>query len=431
MRLTRRLLFFPVLLLGIIILLVAVMFHHSPSISDSSRATILVSTIELMPQNIAPEAVGYGYLYPKFEWRGIAEVAGKVVYRHPKLEKGQWLTKGTQLLRIDPTDTLLQMNQVNAQLASAKSALVKLTKQHSYLKTVLKIEQNRLELANKELHRKENLRNKGLTAQTDVDQQRLQSLIQRKVVEDIQYQLAVFPQDIEVSQAQIAADEAKVKEVQTQLARTILTLPEDSYIDDVLVELDQVVTLQQTLVSAHQVAMMNVEAQIPYYQYQQLMNSLNESVLTNSDAYHAFKCNIELKLSNRYETFICQVAQVIHSVDTERGTIGVLLDVPLHQKRQNLQVLLKGGFVKARLYGMAKPQWVVTENTLHGNQIYIKNQDDQLEMRTIAVQYRVDDRVVITGNIHAGEKLIVTDLLPAIEGMQVNDVSIPKQRDKP
>ena len=38
---------------------------------------------------MAPLAIGFGKVVPKVEWKAIAEVTGKIVYRHPESRKGQ------------------------------------------------------------------------------------------------------------------------------------------------------------------------------------------------------------------------------------------------------------------------------------------------------------------------------------------------------
>ncbi len=92
----------------------------------------------LESQSIAPQAIGYGKIRPKFEWKAIAEVSGKVVYRHPELHKGNILLAGTEVLRIDPLDYELKLAQAEADLGSSQTQLAKVDleeKKHSkYIK---------------------------------------------------------------------------------------------------------------------------------------------------------------------------------------------------------------------------------------------------------------------------------------------------------
>ena len=72
---------------------------------------------------------------PKFEWKAIAEVTGKVVYRHPNLEKGQVLPKDTEIIRIDPLDYELKLTQAQADLKSSQTQLAKLSVRRAKLAT--------------------------------------------------------------------------------------------------------------------------------------------------------------------------------------------------------------------------------------------------------------------------------------------------------
>ncbi len=61
------------------------------------------------------------------------------------------------------------------------------------------------------------------------------------------------------------------------------------------------------------------------------------------------------------------------------------------------------------------------ERALHGDKIYLMNDENRLEMRSVQVSYRRDNQVIITGDLQQGEKVILNDILPAIEGMLVRE----------
>jgi hypothetical protein len=49
------------------------------------------------------------------------------------------------------------------------------------------------------------------------------------------------------------------------------------------------------------------------------------------------------------------------------------------------------------------------------------SQDNTLDIREVAVQYRRDGLVIIAGDVMEGDKIILNDLLPAVEGMLLRD----------
>lgn len=160
MKFNRKLLFFPAVIVGIIILIVAIETRPQvPTKPAGDRAKpVKVMAMKLTP--IAPEAIGFGQASAKFEWTAIAEVSGKVVYRNPNLERGRVLKAGTEVLRIDPLDYELKLVQAKADLSSSETQLKKLAIEFSNNKSSLAIEKNRLTLSETELKRLQDLRNK-------------------------------------------------------------------------------------------------------------------------------------------------------------------------------------------------------------------------------------------------------------------------------
>lgn len=125
MKINKKYLFFPVVALGVITLIVVTKLRPSAEVKPLEDRSKIVKTISLEQQNIAPQVIGFGKIRPKFEWKAIAEVSGKVVYRHPDLNKGNILLAGTEVLRIDPLDYELKLAQAEADLGSSQTQLAK------------------------------------------------------------------------------------------------------------------------------------------------------------------------------------------------------------------------------------------------------------------------------------------------------------------
>jgi len=65
---------------------------------------------------------------------------------------------------------------------------------------------------------------------------------------------------------------------------------------------------------------------------------------------------------------------------------------------------------------------VIPRRALHEGRVYIAGAGDRLEIRPVDIQMVQGDLVVVRDGIEANERVIVTDLIPVIEGMplQVN-----------
>ncbi|MGR5460897.1 efflux RND transporter periplasmic adaptor subunit [Vibrio sp. PID17_43] len=434
MKMNKKLLFFPALGVGIIILFLAINLKPDLPVKPTRDRARLVETIPLELQAIAPVAIGFGKVAPKVEWKAIAEVTGKVVYRHPRLEKGQVLQSGTEILRIDPLDYELKLVQAQADLKSAQTSLAKLNQEEANLKATLKIEANRLKIANKELERKQNLRKKGLTSQSDVDQQQQNALSQRKLVLDIENQIGLMPDEKKVAQALVKVNASKVDEAKRSLDKTLIHLPYDLRIAEVDIEQNQVVNLQQIMVIAHGIDIMEVEAQLSIHDMQTLAASIGEFTRDESgipqpdtESIHAF---IELNSGNLSAHWPAKVARISETVDPSQATAGVILEIQQDYRSltpTSAPPLVNGMFVQARIEGQENPSWVIPERALHGDKIYLMGEDNRLQVITVEILYRRDNQVVIDGELEQGQKLIINDLLPAINGMLLKEA--PQQSE--
>lgn len=125
MKINKKYLFFPVVALGVITLIIVTKLRPSAEIKPPEDRSKMVNVQVLEPESIAPQVIGFGKIKPKFEWKAIAEVSGKVVYRHPELNKGNILLAGTEVLRIDPLDYELKLAQAEADLGSSQTQLAK------------------------------------------------------------------------------------------------------------------------------------------------------------------------------------------------------------------------------------------------------------------------------------------------------------------
>ncbi|MFC1237176.1 efflux RND transporter periplasmic adaptor subunit [Vibrio sp. F74] len=424
MNINRKLLFFPVLAIGIVILFTAIKMKPDLSVKPAGDRARLVKVMPLELKAMAPIAIGFGKVAPKFEWKAIAEVTGKVVYRNPELEKGRILQAGTEVLRIDPLDYELKLAQAEADLSSSKTQLAKLNQEEKNLKGTVKIEKNRLSISQNELDRKLNLKKRGLTSQSDVDQQNQTYLSQQKLVQDMQNQLSLYPDERKVSQAQVKVNESKVTEAKRSLEKTSIILPQDLRIAEVDIEDNQVVNLQQTMVTAHGTTTMEVEAQLSIHDLQLIASSLayfinNDSGVSQPDM-SGITSWIELSSGSLTARWSAKVARISETVDATQATAGVILEIEQDYSTlnaSNIPPLVNGMFVSAELIGQENPSWVIPERALHGDSVYIMDVDNKLDIRPVSVLYRRDNQVVIDGELEHGERLVLNDLLPALQGM--------------
>lgn len=413
---------------GVIGLVVAINLKPDLPTKPAGDRARLVETLSLEQQLIAPLAVGFGKVVPKVEWKAIAEVTGQIVYRHPDLDKGQVIPAGTVVLKVDPLDYELKLIQAEADLKSSQTSLAKLNQEEDNLNQTLKIEKNRLVISNKELQRKQDLRKKGLTSQSDVDLQQQSALSQQKLVLDIANQITLMPDEKRVAEAVIKVNVSKVKEAQRSLDKTTITLPRAMRIAQVDIEQNQVVNLQQEMFVAHGINIMEVEAQLSIHDMQTLASSFTQfprdaaGIPTPDQA--PIKASVQLNSGSLNLSWPAKVARISETVDENQATAGIILEIAQDYSQlqpSNATPLVNGMFVKAEIEGVANLSWVLPERALHGDKIYLMDDNSRLKMVNVEVLYRRDNQVVVNGELQTGDKLVLNDLLPAIEGMLLKE----------
>ena len=350
------------------------------------------------------------------------------MYRHPDLDKGQVIPAGTVVLKVDPLDYELKLIQAEADLKSSQTSLAKLNQEEDNLNQTLKIEKNRLVISNKELQRKQDLRKKGLTSQSDVDLQQQSALSQQKLVLDIANQITLMPDEKRVAEAVIKVNVSKVKEAQRSLDKTTITLPRAMRIAQVDIEQNQVVNLQQEMFVAHGINIMEVEAQLSIHDMQTLASSFTQfprdaaGIPTPDQA--PIKASVQLNSGSLNLSWPAKVARISETVDENQATAGIILEIAQDYSQlqpSNATPLVNGMFVKAEIEGVANLSWVLPERALHGDKIYLMDDNSRLKMVNVEVLYRRDNQVVVNGELQTGDKLVLNDLLPAIEGMLLKE----------
>lgn len=434
----RKRLLVPAALLGVLILVLAVVLRPTPANKPSVSRSRAVDVIALQQQPLAPQAIGFGRVAPKVEWQAIAEVTGKVVYRHPDLEKGRVMDAGTVLLKIDPLDYELRLAQAQADVSATRAQLAKLVQEEKNLRTTLRIEKNRLAISQKELARKQELKRKGLTSQSAVDLEQQAMLSNQKGLQDIENQLIVLPNEKKVTQAQLEVNLSRVDEAQRALAKTVITLPVDARISSVHIEQDQVVTNQQTMVLAHGIEAVEIDAQIALHDMQVLASSLTQYTAHSDGRPRAdqldFTASIALSSGDFTQRWPAKVARISDTVSANQATVGVILEVRQDYSQlspESAPPLVNGMFVEAELTGQRNNHWVIPERALHGNHVYVNTADNTLSIVPVTVLFRRDGQVAISGELQDGQWVVVNDLLPAVAGMALHVVTRNGEPERP
>ena len=148
-----RLWFLPPVLAGFSLLILTLVLAPGASRKAESESALPVRVMTVSASTINPKLKGYGEIRPLQRWQGIAQVAGKVAWRHPELQIGATFPAGTRLFEIDELDYRVAESRARAQLNTAASAIEEIRNRRHDLSRSIKIEQRAFEIATIEFQR--------------------------------------------------------------------------------------------------------------------------------------------------------------------------------------------------------------------------------------------------------------------------------------
>jgi len=397
---------------------------------EQGRAVRVVSVTEV---EAIPRATGYGVVRSSREWTLVAEVSGRVIELNDKLEDGRIIRKGERLIKIDPTGFELSATQQKATVANAKAQLSELKTKEKNTKASLAIAQRTLELAQKDLERVRQLEGSGSASASEVDDAEVKVLNQRQTVQSYKNTLAEIPGDRRGLRAQIDQYEAGVQTAELDVARTEIEAPFDVRIRSANVELSELVTIGATLAEGDGIDLAEVPAQFSIGSLQPLIprpsappegtaeTSLSPRALGRRiPGTEALTARVILEsgaVRAQWEARFDRFANV--DSDTRTVSVVVAVDEPYKRARPGAQPpLISGMYVEVELQGAPRPGCrAVPRSALRGHSLHVATPDSRLETREVEVAFVQDSYACIASGIEPGEQVVLTELVPAIEGM--------------
>ncbi|HEC16760.1 MAG TPA: HlyD family efflux transporter periplasmic adaptor subunit [Sedimenticola sp.] len=386
----------------------------------------LVRVIRAFTTTVVPQARGHGTVRPGKTWEAVAQVKGKILEKHPNLKKGAILEAGSLLLRIDPMDYRLAIAETEADIEATKAQLDELSAREANTRLALGIEEQALALTRKELERKRRLVKDGSISRSDLDSQERLLLTQQQAVQAQRSALNLIPSQRALLRAQLARQGARLSVARRDLANTEIRLPFAGRVAEVSVEQDQYVREGESLTRVDGLELAEVEVPIPIEQIRTVLHADGPVDILNTppQALHrrlGLSARVELHEGGIRAGWPGRFARMSDTLDPKTRTVGVIVEVdkPYAGVRPGVRPpLLKGLFVEVVLSG--KPlgdRLVLPRSALHDGRIYIAGADGRLEIRPVELELLQPDFAVIGAGLEPGELVVVSDLIPAIEGM--------------
>ncbi|MFT5224865.1 MAG: RND family efflux transporter MFP subunit [Polaribacter sp.] len=402
------------ILIGLMIFFIMAGNKQAPEKLDVVEVTRYVRVINVVERDFTPVIQGYGSVQPAQVWSAIAQVSGRIVEMHPRLRDGEIIPTGTELFQIDPADYELA-------LAKSKLELMELNVQGKNFQASLEIEKRNLALAEKEFNRQKKLAGLGTVSKSRADETERSMLSSRSAVQNFENTISLLP-------IQRSLLQTKVIQAERDLTNTTVSAPFNMSVSGLAIETHQYVTVGQTLFSGDSVERVEVIAQVSISDLKNQFIGRPEmptdiNLLTdNLAAITGFKPSIKLDVGNaQMAEWDAEFVRISDRIDPQTRTMGVVVavDKPLQKIIGGIRPpLSKGMFVQVAIAGHVQPnRIVIPRSAIRNGKVYVVNENSRLETRSITRLYNQGLLAIIGEGLASGEQIVVSDLVPAIDGM--------------
>lgn len=424
-----------ILAAGAVIVAALALSRGQPETRLPQETAQRVEGIVVQTMTVVPRVTTYGDVTPDRTWTAVAQVSGQVAWQSPKLKNGEFVGPGEELLRIDEREFELAISKARADTDKIRARLVELETDRANLGGQLELLRQAVAYNERELERQQNLYESKAVSASVVEQQRITVLDQQRSLSALQANHDALPSQIAYQQAELASAEAALRQAEINLEHTVFTAPFRGRLDEVAVETTQYVPAGQTLLKLDSIDRAEVTIGISPLRLAMLSGVRIEKVVeaiveqqTPPPQRARFKVLVDN--GNGGVTWDGRFGRIGASVDpaTRMIEMVVVVDEPYQRPtrgRPPRPPLSKGTFCTVIMYGRTQPdRLVVPRQAVREGAVYVATADSRLEIRPVTVAYSLDKYAVLESGLSAGEKLIVSDIVPAVSGMLLEVVAL-------
>ena len=369
----------PIFILGGFLFLAATLMATAPVLEPSAikKLTTSVRVVEIQPKSVQLKVNSQGSVMPSMESQLIPEVSGKVAWMSPNLVAGGYFNTQDILIRVDDTDYKTKLNRAKATLSRAEAE-----QQHN-----------------------------------EFEYRRMLSLEKRSLVSRSQLENAL--RAFRVADATLQDAQAAFQQAEQDIARTEITAPFAGLVRSENVDIGQFVSRGSPIATIY--AGNQVEVRLPIADRQ--LAYLNIPVSMRGEIPVEFQPAVTLTAQYAGQTLEWKGRIVRSEAEIDVSSRMVQLVARVESKTDSVPLSV-GLFVSAEIDGLAAENIVVLprEALRNDNQVLVVDKEDRLRFRKIEPLRLYQNDLLIRAGLQAGERVCVSPIQTAIEGMVVNPI---------
>ncbi len=369
-----------VVLIAVAMAVVLVKLRQPPQQHEEPFLGPLTEFVEAVSIDRQVQVRGTGTVEPRNEIRIIPQVSGKVVEIAPQLIVGGFFHKGEQLLAIEDADYRLAIELARASLAQAE-----------------------LELA----------RTRNLAEVARGEWQRLGG--RDGAAPD---PLVVYEPQLINARAQRDAAEAAIAQAELNLKRTRIHAPFNGFVRSEQVDLGQFLGMGAPVATITGTDLVEIVVPVPLEDLAWL------EVPRRGETTSGATAEVKLKTGGHISRWKGEVVRVLGDIDplSRMARVVITVEDPYAAKQEKgdlLDQLRPGMFVEVEMLGRTqKGAIVIPRGALRDNEtVWVVDDDNRLRIRKVETLRRERDEILLHAGLAVGEKVIITNLSGAADGM--------------
>jgi len=379
----------PVIVLAISIGVVSALSaaKPAPEKKDESQRLISLYVDEVRSDEVTISVFAQGEVRPKTEIDLVPQVSGRIVAISESFAEGAEFDPGETLIKIDDTNYKLAVIRARARVAEAQVQVQR-------------------ELANAKIKEEH-------------------WLDKRNAGEPTAYALNK-PQVLE-AEAKLLSAEADLKEAKLNVARTEINVPFLGRVSEKEVGIGQFVTAGTTLGRVFSTDI--VEVRLPLTDGQ--LAELNLPIGFMADAFNAPAVKFTARVGIQEHSWTGRIVRTNASVDKQTRMVYAIAEVedPYGLGSDSGAPIAVGMFVSAEIAGVSSQSAMVLPRLAlrNANKVYVINDENRLEIRTVDVLSTSEDTVLVTKGVQPGDKVVTSTIPAAVDGMEVRAITREQQ----
>jgi RND family efflux transporter MFP subunit len=359
----------------------------APEKKEDTQRFISLYVDEVTSDNVTLSVEAQGEVRPKTEIDLIPQVSGRIVGISESFAEGAEFDPGETLIKIDDTNYVIAKIRAEANLAAAKVAL---QREHA---------------------------NAKIKAEHWLDKE------QKGTPSDY----ALNKPQVQEAEAMLAAAEADLREAKLNIARTEINAPFLGRVREKSVGIGQYVTAGTRLGRVFSTD--TVEVRLPLTDTQ--LAELNLPIGFMASEGNAPLVQFSANVGNKQHSWTGRIVRTNAAMDQTTRMVYAIAEVsdPYGLGSDAGAPMAVGMFVKADIAGVNSQAAMVLPRLAlrNANKVYVINDQNRLEIRTVDVLSTSTDTVLVTNGVQPGDKVVTSTIPAAVDGMEVRAITREQQ----